>query len=426
MGQLELYDAPPPYGSNISTYPTSPAPYDMPSASPTPAQVQADDQEVDELAAHYRQYIPSVPGGGGGFGAASSALSPPAGLARPILIPQAYAAGFTQPPAPFLRAYPPVLGDAGMNIPPALFVAMIDALNLCMAPPPPLQALNLVGQGVGFVPSHIAQGVSAGLGVVAGVGVAAARITQLKKFLARVNADVFAPRGLVMEVVKDEAALRMVGVSPSMLPPVLPQQARGVAGTGPGVAPLNALVHTRLTQLAPHTSPLSFHVPPAAVPTSLMDRITARQKASRLAKDARRAEKQQQMRDRKMRKMEGRMDRQSLAASSDSGDSSSAFSSYSEGAAAIHAKADSRRQMAEQQGDWKAVAKIEKKRAKEMEDFDKKQRKHGGKHHDRHQDKQQRKYDKDMHKMDKKDQKQGEKDQKTMGKLQWIVIRNRQ
>lgn len=466
MGQFEAYDAPPPYSSapvhqvpgrygpppgsppslrtttyNNSPYTGSGSPYAgspygsrqtynaipeeyQAMAEVSPSTSQADEKEVDEIAAHYRQYITPAPSGGGFFSTSSPA--PPIALTRPILIPQAFAAGFHQPPPPFLRAYPPVLGAREINIPPALFVAILDALNLCLAPPPPLQALELVGQGVGLVPHHIAQGVSAGLGVVAGVGVAATRITKKKKFLARVNTDVFAPRGLVMEVVKDEAALRLVGVSaPSLGQPPTPigSGAPGAPCTPGGGPGLNAAVQTRLIQLAPYTAPLSFNVPPAAVPTSLMDRISARQTASRLAKDAKRGEKQQQKRDDKMRKLEGRMDRRS-SPSSDS-DDDSIFSSSQDGASHIHAKADSKRQAAEQKGDWKEVAKIEKKRAKELEDFHKKQWKQEGKHYDKHEDKHQRKYDKNMRKMDKKEHKQEEKDQKKMGKLEWIVIRSR-
>jgi hypothetical protein len=89
-----------------------------------------------------------------------------------------------------------------------LFLAIIDTLNICLAPAPPLQALNLVGQGLGLVPHHWAQAASAGIGLAAGVGTAAVRITRLKRFLERVNQDVFAPQGLRMEVLKDEDVMR--------------------------------------------------------------------------------------------------------------------------------------------------------------------------------------------------------------------------
>ncbi|KAL1895887.1 hypothetical protein Sste5346_004984 [Sporothrix stenoceras] len=382
---------------------------------PSPSSSQGDEQEVDEIAAHYRQYMQPAPSPSAGGFFSSSSPSPSTALTRLIMIPQAYPASVLHPPAPFLRAYPPALASREIGISPALFVAIVDALNLCLAPPPPLQALNLVGQGVGLVPHHIAQGVSAGLGVVAGVGVAATRITKQKRFLAKVNADVFGPRGLAMEVVKDEAALGGVGLSQSSLPKAVPSTQ--VAGPVAGGTGLNAATQTRLTQLAPYTSPLSFDVPPAAVPTSLMDRISARQTAARLAKDAKRDDKRMQKREEKMRKLG---DRRSSSLSSDDDDSGS---SYSDGPAAIHAQFDARRQVAEQQGDWKEVAKIEKKRAKEIEDFQKKQRKHGSKHGGGREDKHQRKYDKKMSKMDRKEHKQDEKGQKKMGKLLWIVIR---
>ncbi|CAK7210775.1 hypothetical protein SBRCBS47491_000893 [Sporothrix bragantina] len=241
-----------------------------------------DDEAVNELAAHYRRYL-SLPTVALGFSSSS-----PSSLSRPILLPQAFTASFNKPPPPFVRAYPPSLGARDIGISSDLFVAIIDALNLCLVPPAPLQAVSVISQGIGFVPSHIAQGVSAGLGLAVGVGVAAVRIARKKKFLARVNQDVFAPRGLVMEVVKDEEVLRRVGVS---LPPVSVESTPQMPTALGGGQHISRASQTRLAQLAPYSAPLSWDVFPPALPTSMLDRIGAKQTASRLAKEEKKAAK---------------------------------------------------------------------------------------------------------------------------------------
>ncbi|CAK7199294.1 hypothetical protein SEUCBS139899_001969 [Sporothrix eucalyptigena] len=352
-----------------------------------------DEQAVDELAAHYRQYLPPLTAAG--FFSAAGPV-PSAVLTRPILIPQAFTASFNKPPPPFVRVYSQVLSSREIDIQPALFLAIIDSLNLCLAPPPPLQAISLVGQAVGFVPSHIAQGVSAGIGIVAGVGVAAARITRQKRFLERVNQDVFAPRGLVLEVIKDEEVLRRVGVS---LPPVPDAPPTPVSPGGAPRTHISRATQTRLAQLAPYSAPLSWDVPPPNLPTSLMDRISAKQTASRLAKEENCTLKKQQKKEDKLRRLETR------------GSSDSDSLAFLQDETVIHAEFDARRQAAEAKGDHKEVAKIEKKRAKEVEHLHKKQRKH------------QEKVDKGARKLDKQDQKQTDKERKAMGKLEWLVVR---
>lgn len=52
-------------------------------------------------------------------------------------------------PLPFLRAYSPVLAHFNVDI--EEFMAFIDHLTIVQTEPVPLQALNLVGMGIGFV-----------------------------------------------------------------------------------------------------------------------------------------------------------------------------------------------------------------------------------------------------------------------------------
>ncbi|CAK7231330.1 hypothetical protein SCUCBS95973_007874 [Sporothrix curviconia] len=385
---------------------------------------QEDEQALEALSASYRRYLVPPPPPPRSLGSSSSAT-----LTHPVLLPQAFPAPITQPPAPFVRAYPPIFRTPSIDIPCDLFLAILDALHLCRAPPLPLQALGLASRLAGFVPSHIAQGVSAGVGLAVGVGTAAVRITRQNRFLACVNQDVFTPRGLVMEVVKDEEVLARAGIHLAPLPLLDVEQTTESAEssesalTVPGAAQhMSRATQTRLAQLAPYSAPLSLNVPPPALPTGTMDRIAAKETAQRLKSKEENAQK----RERKMQKAAGvAVSSSSDIGSSDSSDSDSEDAYYA-AEAAINTEADAQRRAAEISGDHRAVAKTEKARAKQLEDLLTRQRKHQ-KRRDKKRDKQAQRQDKHVRKQEqkvhKRESKYAGKDQKDMSRLAWVVVR---
>lgn len=68
---------------------------------------------------------------------------------KPVVIPRLAVHGMMSSPLPFLRAYSPALAQFNVDI--EEFTAFIDHLTIVQTEPVPLQALNLVGTGIGFV-----------------------------------------------------------------------------------------------------------------------------------------------------------------------------------------------------------------------------------------------------------------------------------
>jgi hypothetical protein len=89
-------------------------------------------------------------------------------------------------------------------------VSFIDNLCVVQAPSPPLQALNIVGNGIGQVPHHWAQAASTGMQLVANVGTAAVSVVRTKAFLENANKQFFNPRGLKVRLCKDEEVAKVV------------------------------------------------------------------------------------------------------------------------------------------------------------------------------------------------------------------------
>ena len=130
--------------------------------------------------------------------------SPPTGesfpsLSRPVCIPQIEAPTLRSGPMPFLRCYAPDLSS--YDITPTNFVNFIDNLNIVQAANPAIQAVQLVGTGIGFVPHHWAQLASGGIGLAASLGSKAVTVTRMSAFLNKVNKEFFKPRGLEAKVV---------------------------------------------------------------------------------------------------------------------------------------------------------------------------------------------------------------------------------
>ncbi|KAF2488422.1 hypothetical protein BU16DRAFT_520536 [Lophium mytilinum] len=180
---------------------------------------------------------------------------------------------------PFTRAYSYALQSHDVQL--EHFVAFIDALAIAQAAPAPLQALNVVGNGIGLVPHHWAQAASAGIGLAAGAGTAAVTITRTKMFMERVNKEYFGPRALKASLVGDEELAAVVGY-PANGPVLLPLDLNSDATT---------IRERRLQALASHMSPLTFDVPPPAPPSNVLDKLSAKQIQATIAKNQKKAAK---------------------------------------------------------------------------------------------------------------------------------------
>lgn len=127
-------------------------------------------------------------------------------LGKPIAIPATLAAYGS----PFLRAYPPAL--AAYSIPPSTFLAFLDTLNRVAEKSPPLQALGLAGNVIGFVPSAAAQMAGGIINLTAGVATGVLQHGRTEIELKRANEELFRPRGLKVEIAKTEALAKLAGI----------------------------------------------------------------------------------------------------------------------------------------------------------------------------------------------------------------------
>ncbi|ETI23877.1 hypothetical protein G647_05684 [Cladophialophora carrionii CBS 160.54] len=133
-------------------------------------------------------------------------------LDKPIAVPATVA----QYGSPFLRAYPPCLASFGISA--ETFLSFLDTLNRVAVKSPPLQVLGLAGNIVGFVPSAAAQIAGGVINLTAEVAAGVIQHGRTEIELRRANADLFAPRGLQVEIAKTEALVKLLGV-PGVLGP---------------------------------------------------------------------------------------------------------------------------------------------------------------------------------------------------------------
>ncbi|TGJ79104.1 hypothetical protein E0Z10_g9660 [Xylaria hypoxylon] len=124
-------------------------------------------------------------------------------LRKPIVIP-ATAASLG---SPFLRAYPPCL--EAFQIRREEFLDILDGLNRVAVKSPPLRALGLVGEVIEIVPLASAQSVGLAINAAAKLGTFALSKGATEAYLRKINKEIFAPRGLKMEVAKLEAMARV-------------------------------------------------------------------------------------------------------------------------------------------------------------------------------------------------------------------------
>ncbi|KAM0233988.1 hypothetical protein ACHAPO_006865 [Fusarium lateritium] len=308
---------------------------------------------------------------------------------RPIVLPSSSIGGGLEATPPFIRAYPPVLGSYGISS--SEFMAIVDALNVALAEPAPLKAIQIAGDGLGFVPDPVCQGVSLGLGLAAGTATAATAYIRPKRVLERVNRDIFSPKGLKMEILKDEEIMRHLKTTARSLEPL-----------------------QRLQEISHCVEALSFDVEPPVKCSNVLDRVSAKQAAM---KQVKKAEKKQKKADKRHDKREKAAEKYNYPIGSIEERYDSDTESRIENEAKIvgledkiteiNAKADAKLQDACD----KKVREIEKRRTKDLKEVEKDRVKLI------------EKQDKAIAKSQKKSGEREEKDEKKVAKLEWLMIR---
>ena len=128
-------------------------------------------------------------------------------LALPVILPQRRPENRARG---FVRAYAPVL--AGVGIDQATFLDFIDTFNKVLEPSPWLNAINIAGSAGEAAPEPFTFLIGIGAEVVTDAAMEAQSRFKSNNFLDRVNAVLFAPRGLICLIAtwRPEASDEMV------------------------------------------------------------------------------------------------------------------------------------------------------------------------------------------------------------------------
>lgn len=193
-------------------------------------------------------------------------------LRKPIAIPATNA----KLGSPFLRAYPPLLAQYGLAG--EDFLTFLDDLNRVAVANPPVQILGLAGTILGFVPLHTAQLVGHVVKTAADVATYGISRGRTEHCLREANRDVFAPRGLKVEIAKLDALAKLAGI------PILDAESGNIDKKAPLLEPLEdafelnslGVQQRRLRALEPWIEPLELALlPDVNVPSGVLGRLSA-------------------------------------------------------------------------------------------------------------------------------------------------------
>ncbi|KAL1889510.1 hypothetical protein Sste5346_008888 [Sporothrix stenoceras] len=122
---------------------------------------------------------------------ASRPTASPPRLQNPVVIPQRRPGNKERG---FVKAYAPDLAAHGIDE--ASFLEFIRATNKAAQASKWLHAVQVAAMGTGFIPNHIALGVSAAVQIIAGIVAKAETRWKTNTFMDRMNDEFFRPRGL--------------------------------------------------------------------------------------------------------------------------------------------------------------------------------------------------------------------------------------
>ncbi|KAH8807964.1 hypothetical protein F5884DRAFT_790593 [Xylogone sp. PMI_703] len=216
-------------------------------------------------------------------------------LPQPVAIPQ-IGPGMG---VPFARAYSPYLEALGISI--SEFMDFIDHLNVVATASPPLQVLNLAGGIIGAVPHHWAAVAGNVLSISAQLGTAAVSKGRTELYLRDMNARLFNPRGLQVNLATTEAMMVKCKI-PVGIDLLEGDQTR-------------TFQERLLASVAKFCAPITLAVPPPATEDSALDKLSARQvdrnvksmdkkRAKGREKDEKKKEKHRQEIDSEMAKLD--------------------------------------------------------------------------------------------------------------------------
>ncbi|KAH0366425.1 hypothetical protein KCU65_g5396, partial [Aureobasidium melanogenum] len=192
---------------------------------------------------------------------------------KPIVIPQTTPG----PNNPFILAYSPAL--LAHTISPSTFLTFLSTLNVCLATTPPLQILDLAGGFVGMVPHHIPALIGGSLQATAKIAGAVTSKTRVAKCLKTANAEIFAPKGLKVDILDTESLKQKLGIDGN----------KSLLGDLDEEELEISVRDRRLQALEPYIAGLEFNVPEPARQENVIDRLSASQLKRQMAKSEEKA-----------------------------------------------------------------------------------------------------------------------------------------
>ncbi|KAI1392355.1 uncharacterized protein F4822DRAFT_126394 [Hypoxylon trugodes] len=152
-------------------------------------ELESTETRILNLAA---SYFPPIP---------SDTVFPP--LPKPVLIPRVNPG----PQIPFARARVPELANHAITQ--EDFITFIDNLNIVISPHPAIHVVEITALIIGCIPFQGADGVAAGLGLLAVIATFATTYKRCKKYLELMNENYFHPRKLHVKIIKSKRMMQM-------------------------------------------------------------------------------------------------------------------------------------------------------------------------------------------------------------------------
>jgi hypothetical protein len=137
-------------------------------------------------------------------------------LPKPVLVPRVN----PRQGLPYARCWAPELEKHAIKK--EDFVSFVDTLNIMVAPHAAFNTLHLAALGVGFVPWEGAEGVAAGIELIAVGGTIAVAHKRTKQYLQRMNDTYFHPRDLHVKLTNTKKMMKLLELDPKKDPLIAP------------------------------------------------------------------------------------------------------------------------------------------------------------------------------------------------------------